>query len=55
MDKKNKTSLTSLRRQLKRLSQAIQSNVAAGTKLWNATDWGVPGRIYANDPTKADN
>ncbi len=54
MDKDTKASRTSLRRQLKRLSQAMQSNVAAGTKLWNATDWGVPGRIYANDPTKAE-
>ena len=54
MDKDSKASRTSLRRQLKRLSQAMQSNVAAGTKLWNATDWGVPGRIYANDPTKAE-
>ena len=54
MDKDTKTSRTSLRRQLKRLSQAMKSNVAAGTKLWNATDWGVPGRIYANDPTKAE-
>ena len=54
MDKDTKVSRTSLRRQLKRLSQAMQSNVAAGTKLWNATDWGVPGRIYANDPTKAE-
>jgi hypothetical protein len=54
MDCDTKTSRTSLRRQLKRLSQAMKSNVAAGTKLWNATDWGVPGRIYANDPTKAE-
>ena len=54
MDKNTKASRTSLRRQLKRLSQAMQSNVAAGTRLWNATDWGVPGRIYANDPTKAE-
>ena len=54
MDKDTKSSRASLRRQLKRLSQAMQSNVAAGTKLWNATDWGVPGRIYANDPTKAE-
>lgn len=54
MDCDTKASRTSLRRQLKRLSQAMKSNVAAGTKLWNATDWGVPGRIYANDPTKAE-
>lgn len=54
MESHSKASRTSLRRQLKRLSQAIKSNVAVGTKLWNATDYGVPGRIYANDPTKAE-
>ena len=54
MENLTKNSRESLRRQLKRLSQAMKSNVAAGTKLWNATDWGVPGRIYANDPTKAE-
>ena len=55
MEKPTKSSRASLRRQLSRLTKAIKSNVAAGTKLWNATDWGTPGRIYANDPTKADN
>jgi hypothetical protein len=55
MGNDSKIARESLRRQLKRLSQAMQSNVANGTKLWNATDWGVPGRIYANDPTKVDN
>jgi hypothetical protein len=54
MELHTKASRESLRRQLTRLSQAMKSNVAAGTKLWNATDWGVPGRIYANDPTKAE-
>ena len=54
MENPTRASRESLRRQLKRLSQAMKSNVAAGTKLWNATDWGVPGRIYANDPTKAE-
>lgn len=54
MESHTKASQTSLRRQLKRLSQAMKSNVASGTKLWNATDYGVPGRIYANDPTKAE-
>lgn len=54
MESHTKASQSSLRRQLKRLSQAMKSNVAAGTKLWNATDYGVPGRIYANDPTKAE-
>ena len=54
MESNSKASRESLHRQLKRLSQAMKSNVAAGTKLWNATDYGVPGRIYANDPTKAE-
>ena len=54
MESDSKVSRESLRRQLTRLSQAMKSSIAAGTKLWNATDWGVPGRIYANDPTKAE-
>ena len=54
MESRTRASRTSLRRQLTRLSQAIKSNVAAGTKLWNAMDYGTPGRIYANDPTKAE-
>lgn len=54
MDKSTKGSQASLRRQLRRLSQAMKSNIAAGAKLWNATDYGTPGRIYANDPTKAE-
>jgi hypothetical protein len=48
------SSRISLTNQLYRLSKAIASNVAAGTKLWNATDWGTPGRVYANDPSKAE-
>ena len=54
MANNTKASRDSLRRQLTRLSQAMKSNVASGTKLWNATDWGTPGRVYANDPTKAE-
>lgn len=54
MESHTKASRISLRRQLERLSHAMKSNVATGTKLWNATDYGVPGRIYANDPTKAE-
>lgn len=54
MESRTKASRASLRRQLKRLSQAMKSNVASGTKLWNATDYGDHGRIYANDPTKAE-
>ena len=47
-------SRASLTNQLTRLTQAIKTNLAAGTKLWNATDLGTPGRVYANDPTKAE-
>ena len=54
MEKPSKASHISLTNQLARLSKAIKTNLAAGTKLWNATDWGTPGRVYANDPTKAE-
>ncbi len=54
MEKPTKASRISLTNQLARLSKAVKTNLAAGTKLWNATDWGTPGRIYANDPTKAE-
>lgn len=54
MDKPTKSSHISLTNQLARLSRAIKTNLASGTKLWNATDWGTPGRVYANDPTKAE-
>ena len=54
MEKPTKSSRISLTNQLSRLSLAVKSSVAAGTKLWNATDWGTPCRIYANDPTKAE-
>ena len=54
MEKPTKASHASLTNQLKRLTYAIKSNIAAGTKLWNATDWGTPCRIYADDPTKAE-
>ena len=45
----------SLVRQLTRLSRAIASNGAPGTKLWNATDWDSPGYVYADDPVRALN
>jgi hypothetical protein len=54
MEKPTKASRISLTNQLARLTQLVKSNLAAGTKLWNATDWGTPARIYANDPTKAE-
>ena len=54
MEKPTKASRISLTNQLTRLTQALKSNLAAGTKLWNATDLGPSPRIYANDPTKAE-
>ncbi len=54
MDKPSRGSHASLTNQLTRLTQAVRTNLAAGARLWNATDWGTPGRIYAEDPTKAE-
>lgn len=54
MGRPSRESHASLTNQLSRLTQVVRSNVAAGTRLWNATDWGTPGRIYADDPTKAE-
>jgi hypothetical protein len=54
MLKPTASSRISLTNQLTRLTRAIESNLAAGTKLWNATDWGTPGRVYADDPSRAE-
>lgn len=54
MDKTSRVSRISLTNQLARLTSVVKCNVAAGTKLWNATDWHSPGRIYADDPTKVE-
>lgn len=54
MEASSGRSRASLTNQLARLSHVLRSKVAAGAKLWNATDWGTPGRIYSDDPTKAD-
>ena len=43
----------SLKRQLKRLAQAISSRVISQPTLWIATDFGAPGRIYAKDPARS--
>ena len=48
----SQASRESLRRQLFRLAHAIASNVSPNTTLWTATDYGVPGRVYANDPAR---
>ena len=44
---------TSLKRQLTRLSKAIASRISPRTTLWIATDYGTPGRVYANDPSRS--
>ncbi len=54
MDKPSRASRISLTNQLARLTSVVKCNVAAGTKLWNATDWHTPSRIYADDPTKVE-
>ena len=43
----------SLKKQLKRLYQAISSRIISQPTLWIATDFGKPGRIYAKDPSRA--
>ena len=45
----------SMRRQLRRLSKAIASGLSPNTRLWTATDFADKGRIYANDPSRAEN
>lgn len=45
---------TSLKRQLSRLSKAIGSRISPRTTLWIATDYGTPGRVYANDPARSE-
>lgn len=54
MGRPSRESHTSLTNQLARLTKSFKSNLAAGAKLWNVTDWGTPGRIFADDPTKAE-
>ncbi len=55
MDVDSPSARESLRRQLSRLQHAIQTKVAEGARLWNATDYGTPGRVYATDPLAAGN
>lgn len=47
MDKDTPLAGASLQRQLKRLSQAMASGLAAKGATWIATDYGTPGRVYA--------
>jgi len=47
MREDTRLSRESLRRQLKHLSEAISTHLTPNTTLWNATDFGKEGRIYA--------
>ena len=47
MDDDSPVARESLRRQLRRLAQALATNLAAPTTTWIATDYGTPGRVYA--------
>lgn len=47
MDEDTHASRESLRRQLKRLAQALATGLASPTTTWIATDFGTPGRVYA--------
>ena len=47
MDEDTHVSRESLRRQLKRLAQALATGLVSPTTTWIATDYGTPGRVYA--------
>ncbi|MCQ2391024.1 MAG: FtsQ-type POTRA domain-containing protein [Kiritimatiellae bacterium] len=47
MDEDSHVSRESLRRQLKRLTQALATGLVSPTTTWIATDYGTPGRVYA--------
>lgn len=53
MGERTQASRASLKRQLSRLSKAIASRISPRTTLWIATDYGSPGRVYANDPARS--
>ena len=47
MDTDSRLSRDSLKRQLKRLLEALNTNLASQTATWIVTDYGTPGRVYA--------
>ena len=47
MDTDSHASRDSLKRQLKRLLDALNTNLASSTATWIVTDYGTPGRVYA--------
>jgi hypothetical protein len=47
MDTDSRISRDSLKRQLKRLLDALNTNLASSTATWIVTDYGTPGRVYA--------
>ncbi len=48
MDEDSPSARASLKRQLKRLTQALATNLASPTATWIVTDYGTPGRVYAS-------
>lgn len=52
MDAISNSSRESLHKQLKRLLQALSTNLASSTATWIATDYGTPGRVYAAQPDR---
>jgi hypothetical protein len=53
MGDNSRLSRESLRMQLTRLMQAMSTGINSPSTIWIATDFGKPGRIYANNPAFA--
>ena len=53
MGDNSRASRDSLKMQLTRLTKAIETGVNSPSTIWIATDYGKPGRIYANNPAFA--
>lgn len=45
----------SLRKQLRRVANAINTKITPNTTVWIATDWGTPGRVFASPPARNGN
>ena len=45
----------SLKKQLKRVANAINTKITPSTTVWIATDWGTPGRVFASPPARNGN
>jgi cell division septal protein FtsQ len=53
MGENTRASRESLKMQLTRLMQAMSTGINSPSTIWIATDYGKPGRIYANNPAFA--